>query len=521
VTNKTLQVQFLQLCYALGVTLLFATPTYAASDNDADTEVEVAPSNKAVQPSSDDASSSPAKANAAPLGSSSVAAPEPAAVAPTVAPAPTPTSAAAAVAAPTAAPAATLAPAPAPVAKPAPPLTTEARAIQSLTEGYKISGYFQSQYESHQDSDEQLRQGGALLNQNRFLLRRGRVRIGKDWDYASLLVEFDGNTVRGPAFRWQKAEVSLVYGRSDEKGVDPLVQFTMGMFDLPFGYELVESPKFRPFMERTTGSRALWPSEPDAGARLSGQLKFLRYAVSLTNGEPLDEKSGYGLQDPNKNKDVTVRLGAVTKPWKGFRVSGDVTYNVGKGFHAGTDATKTTVTWADENHDGIITANELKGNAGSSATPSSNFSRWAVGADAQISFETPLGRSMLYGEIVAAQNMDRGLFISDPVAASGQNIRQLHYYVAFIQELTQYALIGFRTAYYDPNADIFEFRAGKLLPTSQKIRDYSPMVGLVLPERARLLLEYDIQSNLLGRDSQGVPARYPNNLWTLRLQVNL
>jgi len=60
---------------------------------------------------------------------------------------------------------------------------------------------------------DQLRQGGALLNPNRFLLRRGRIRVTRDWDYASLLVELDGNTTRGPTMRIQKAELSLLYGR--------------------------------------------------------------------------------------------------------------------------------------------------------------------------------------------------------------------------------------------------------------------------------------------------------------------
>ena len=296
----------------------------------------------------------------------------------------------------------------------------------------------------------------------------------------------------------------------------------MGIFDLPFGYELPEQPKTRPFMERSFGGRALWPSEPDVGARLSGQIKFFRYALAVSNGEPLDEKSGYGLQDPNNNKDITVRLGAITKPWPKFTMSGDITYNAGKGFHPGTDATKPVVTWQDANHNGIVdvTSNELVGSS-VAATPSQNFPRWALGADAQVVMESGLGKSTLYGEIVVAQNMDRGLFIADPIATAGQNIRELSYYIAFIQEVTPYGLVGFRTDFYDPNSDFAEPRAGLLVPTSQVIRNYSPIFGVVLPDRAKLLFEWDIQSNLLARDSSGVPTRYPDNQWTLRLQVNL
>ena len=243
--------------------------------------------------------------------------------------------------------------------------------------------------------------------------------------------------------------------------------------------------------------------------------------MALSNGEPLGEKSGLGLQDPNNNKDVTVRLGAITNPWQKVTVSGDVSYNAGKGFHAGTPATKSTITWQDLNHDGVVQPNELVGNPASAATPSMNFARWAIGADAQLTAETPIGKSMLYGEIVIAENLDRGLFIADPIATGSQNIRELNYYIAFIQEVTPYGLVGFRTDYYNPNADFLDQRAGQLIPTSQAIRDYSPLVGLVLPDQAKLLLEWDIQSNLMGRDSRGVPARYPDNIWTLRLQVNL
>jgi hypothetical protein len=191
-------------------------------------------------------------------------------------PAPEPPKAAA-PAAPPAAFAAPAAPAAAPAPAPAPVSDTskdaakeEPKAPLTPDNGWVLSVYFQSQYESHQDSEDQLRQGGALYNQNRFVLRRGRIRVARDWDWASLLVELDGNTVRGPTMRIQKAELSLVYGRSKEKGVPPIAQLTMGQFDLPFGFDLVQSPRTRWFMERSTVSRALWPGEPEERPRSPG-----------------------------------------------------------------------------------------------------------------------------------------------------------------------------------------------------------------------------------------------------------
>src|SRR4029079_12311508 len=128
----------------------------------------------------------------------------------------------------------------------------------------------QPQYESHQDSVDQHAQGGALLNQNRFLLRRGRFRITHDWEWAQVILEVDGNTRSGPAMRLQKAEASLIYGRSKDRDQPPLAQLTIGQFDLPFGFEVAYVPKVRWFMERTQASRALFPGEPDVGVRFSG-----------------------------------------------------------------------------------------------------------------------------------------------------------------------------------------------------------------------------------------------------------
>jgi hypothetical protein len=59
------------------------------------------------------------------------------------------------------------------------------------------------------------------------------------------------------------------------------------------------------------------------------------------------------------------------------------------------------------------------------------------------------------------------------------------------------------------------------LKTSQTIHTYSPLVGLVLPDRARLLFEYDVVRNLLGLDPTGVPTNLKENQYTLRLQVTL
>jgi hypothetical protein len=116
--------------------------------------------------------------------------------------------------------------------------------------------------------------------------------------------------------------------------------------------------------------------------------------------------------------------------------------------------------------------------------------------------------------------MDRGLVVADPVA-SGTDQRELGFYVGILQEIGPYGIVGLRYDYYDPNSDALDKRQGRVLPVSQTITTWSPLVGVTLPDRARLLFQYDGMNNALARDASGVPSHLKNNVWTVRLQVQL
>jgi hypothetical protein len=224
--------------------------------------------------------------------------------------------------------------------------------------------------------------------------------------------------------------------------------------------------------------------------------------------------------DPNHAKDIIGRLGFDALPTDAFRISGGISALYGTGFHAGTDATKPGVTWVDLNGDGMIQPNELMAVPAMAATPSQNFTRWAVGADLELRLHTSIGWSMLYGEATVATNLDRALFVADPVT-TGIDVRELGAYAAFVQEITPYGLLAFRFDYYDPNADFFQSTSGKLVPVSQAIYTFSPLVGLQLPDRARLVFEYDAVRNLLGIDARGVPTSLAMDHFAVRLQVQM
>lgn len=405
------------------------------------------------------------------------------------------------------------APAPVVVAPAAPP---PARAESFL--GLRFGGYVHAQYQRNGLSEDQLQQGGAPLNQNQFSVRRARLRVDRTWDYASASVELDANTVRGPRIGIRRAEASLFYRGSNAPQLPPLVALTAGVMDIPFGYELGQSARVRWFMERSTGNLALFPTEPDVGAKVWGAVSYFRYAVALMNGEPVDE-SGFP-RDPNNAKEAIARFGADLAVTKRLSVAGGTSFAYGKGFHPGQSATKSSVIWVDANEDGTQQAGEFFGVPGSAAVASENFKRWAIGLDLGASLETRLGRTHLYGEAFVASNYDRGFTPSDPVT-TGVDARQAGGYVALTHELKTYGVVGFRAAIYDPNSDIIETRGGRTLPRLQTVKTFSPLVGLVLPGRARLLFQYDFVRDYLARDEVGVPTDADNDQLTFRLQVEL
>jgi hypothetical protein len=386
-------------------------------------------------------------------------------------------------------------------------------------EGISVSGYLQSQYETHQDSQDQLNANGQTLNKDRFSIRRARVALTGEWEYAAAVLQLDTNTTNGPQVDLRKAEASLQY--RPDRTRPPLVMATIGLFDTPFGYETDESSQQRFFMEPTTASNAFFPGQADLGVRFAGALGFFRWTIAAMNGEPIGEASPYVAQDPNSGKDVVARFGFDSQPLPRLQLAGGVSVLGGEGFSPGSVATGSSVQWNDPQLGAITKFSDLTGVPPQSATPSQNFNRWAVGADFRTSFKWALGVTKLYGEFVLAQNLDRGTqYAANPVL-TGQDQRELGFYVAALQDVTRWGVVGLRYDYYDPNSNAFDHRVGMLIPSSEAIKTLSPIVGLVLPDRARLLLQYDIIQNALARNSVGVPTSLADNVLTLRLQVQL
>jgi hypothetical protein len=201
-----------------------------------------------------------------------------------------------------------------------------------------------------------------------------------------------------------------------------------------------------------------------------------------------------------------------------LHLAGDVSAIRGTGFAPGTVASSPQAQWSDANGAGAVQLIQFNALEAQTAKPSLPFDRWAAGADVRGDFRTPLGVTTVYAEFVLAANMDRGLYVANPTV-TGADERELGWYVAITQDVTPWAEVGFRYDYYNPNLDSTDSRGGSVIPYSEAITTASPLVALHLPDRARLIFQYDAIKNALGRTIAGVPTNLADNVATLRLQV--
>ncbi len=407
------------------------------------------------------------------------------------------------------------------------PVVHEDSWLEKIVAPFSVTTFLQSDLHGSQASEDQVQQGGALLNQDTFVLKTARARVDATWRYVAAQLELEANTVHGPVIRPYHVFGTLRIPNPRDEKLPALAAATMGLFDTPFGYEGPESPRLRYFMDRSLVSRAFFPGVPDLGLWVGGALGAFRWSFAAMNGQPLDTR--YQGLAPVSAKELVMRVAFDAHPRDDVDISGGLSALRGRGFHPGTDSSKNQITWNDVNEDGSIQPAELVGQAATSAIPSQSFDLWALDADVQLRLRTKLGTTTLTGEITVGDNMDRGLYIADPIFL-GQDTRELGFHADITQEITKWGVVGFRYDQYDPNLDAFDKRAGQLIPTNQTIQEFSPLVGFVFPGvmngnrahgKARLLFQYDFIRDHLGRSPTGIPADLANDAWTVRLQVEL
>jgi hypothetical protein len=388
----------------------------------------------------------------------------------------------------------------------------------------RLSGYTQLDWTMMDKSsqDEIDWSTGKPLNNDRFTLRRGHLRAETEQGLVSGTLEIDANTVNGPQVRPIDAEVRIAWPYARAKPTEasrmPWFEGSLGLMKIPFGFEVPELDNLRPFLERASVMRALFPGEFDLGVRLRGRYRWLEYALAFMNGHPIGE-STFPAVDPIKAKDMVGRVGVDTEIADGVRLMIGVSGDAGTGFHQGTPPTKDQLVWRDVNEDGIVQPTEIQVIPGQSAIASQTYHRFAIGGDVRVVARTgSLGELTLRAEVVWGTNLDRGLIVADPVA-EGRDLREVGWYVGGTQDLGPWVTFGVRYDRYDPDADAQLQRAANLVPVDTTFSTIAMMV-MVHHGLQRLLFEYDKNTNALGIDATGAPTTLASDVATLRGQVS-
>jgi hypothetical protein len=382
----------------------------------------------------------------------------------------------------------------------------------------RLSGFIQADWVlTNQASQNEINDSnGTLLNQDRFTLRRGRLRADVDQGTVFGALEIDANTTNGPQVRPIEADVSLRWPDREDARLPTLVA-TAGLMRVPFGFEVQELDWVRPFLERATVLQALFPGEFDLGVRFWAKYRFLDWGLAIMNGNPIGSKVFPDL-DPVHEKDIVGRIGVEAKLAPRVRLRAGVSADAGTGFHPGTPTTKDVVVWQDANGDGVVQPNEITVIPGSAATPSQMFRRFALGGDARLAADIPaLGELTLRGEVVSASNLDRGLELADAVV-TGRDLREVGWAIGITQELTRWVAIGARYDRYNPDADANAQRGVSLVPVDRTYTTWA-LMAMARYGNQRLLIEYDIHTNPLGISASGAPTTLADNTLIARAQL--
>lgn len=285
---------------------------------------------------------------------------------------------------------------------------------------FKVSGYVQARYEYHDDAISSPVKGTAGESQskllNKFFVRRGRLKVTYQANSNALgVVYFDGSA----------SGVSLKEAYVTLKEPYTKLNFTLGQFNWPFGYEVSFSSSKREFPERARWSRALFPGERDRGLKV--ERTFLldqQYPLSLQagvfNGNGTEDRS-FGANDPNKDKDFIGRASCsfgmidlgVSGYWgKQFNASDSV---IPKQYPSETDKTR-------------------------------------LGADGQFFYELPrLGGGVFKAEVVVGEepkSQSKGFLTADTTRDV------MGFDVVWAQNLREKFQFISRLDYYDPDRDI-------------------------------------------------------------------
>ncbi|MFA4852263.1 MAG: hypothetical protein WC868_01720 [Bacteroidales bacterium] len=247
----------------------------------------------------------------------------------------------------------------------------------------KISGYVQAQFQVADSSGTKSYAGGDFPSNSdkRFMVRRGRIKIAYINTLSQYVMQFDV-TEKGFATKDMYAQFTEPWLSS--------FSIKAGIYNRPFGYEIPFSSSMRESPERGRMSQIIFPGERDLGASIvfnppkTSRFNFFTLEAGMFNGTGI-------ASDFDKEKDFIGHL-VIAKSKKNEKIK----YGLGVSYYNGgwREGTTTYYEGIETLSSGVKAFKKVTGKVGVIAK------REYMGADAQLSIETPFGMTTLRGEFI-------------------------------------------------------------------------------------------------------------------------
>lgn len=387
-------------------------------------------------------------------------------------------------------------------------------AAMSALQKLKITGYMQAQYQIADSVGIKSFAGGDFpaASDNRFVLRRGRVKFTYDAKLAKFVVTFDISE-KGLSTKDAYMVVSDPYLNA--------FSVTAGIFNRPFGFEIPYSSSSRESPERARFTQTLFPGERDLGAMLTFQmpktspLNFLKIDAGFFNGNGVNPEF-------DKKKDFIGHIGiAKAVMHEKIKYGLGFSYYNGGVFHPKQANGKGFGSYDIKN--GAFVAN-------SDTAAGSFHERTYVGIDAQLTVETPLGLTTLRGEYLQGKQPGTSTSTNSTTSAplaSDIYLRNISgMYVYFVQSFkgTKLGVVA-KYDIYDPNTDISGDQigltaAGAKATTAGDLKYNTLGLGLIYnyTPNIKFTAYRDMVKNETSKNLKGYHSDLSDNVWTLRLQ---
>jgi hypothetical protein len=379
----------------------------------------------------------------------------------------------------------------------------------------KISGYIQAQFQVADSVGAPSFAGGDFepKTDKRFSIRRGRIKFVYDNKLTNYVLQFNCTE--------KEVRVKEAYVKFTEPWLQ-VVSVQMGIFDLPFGFEVPYSSSSLETPERGRMSQTLFPDENDLGAMITFQmpktspLNFLKLEAGMFNGTQAK------AVDFDWQKDFIGRI-SINKVSKSEKIK----YGVGASIYDGgvRQSNKYIYNTIDSlpGHKYGFVVDSASTNVGKIAR------RQYVGVDAQVSFDFPFGITTLKAEYITGVQPGTSKTSKSPSADPGTDTYIRNFdgaYFYFIQNIFQTKhQIVVKYDWYDPNTKVSGNQiaaSGKLGTADLKYTTIGLGYNYKWDNNVKISLYYDMVTNEKSDNLTVNKFRYnrdlKDNVFTVRFQ---